>query len=100
MNYEQALVHVRTGSRVRRHAWPLNGSNRWHIWLVKGAGFENSEFWRSGIVNGWGGSVGAADDEDKPCDLTPFSDEWLIQNDGMLYTSTLADRAAKDWVRF
>jgi hypothetical protein len=83
--FEDAITWVQKGGRARRRVWadvteytlttpPLNRQRRWHIWLSDS----------SGIVNGWGGSVGGAADDDP------------IRN-GMLYSATDADRVAADW---
>jgi hypothetical protein len=54
----------------------------WHLFMQDG--YLGQSFWEGGIINGWGGSIGGAADDD------PI-------RDGMLYPATDADRQADDW---
>jgi hypothetical protein len=83
--FEEAILYIRDGGRARRAVWatvsdytretpPLNYQRRWHIWMDDGGS----------IINGWGGSIGGAPEDD------PI-------RDGTLYSATNADRTASDW---
>jgi hypothetical protein len=102
MDFTWALLQLSIGKRVRRHCWPIQkieaGAKRsadgvpydvektivrqWHLWVMDG--YKGRDFWRSGIINGWGGSVGGAADDDSV-------------RDGMLYSATNEDMTADDW---
>jgi len=81
-SFKWAMEKVHAGERVRRRDWPREGRRKWHLFLM--AEFETLEFWRSGIINGWGGQAGGAADDDP-------------MRDGMLYTPTPDDEQAADW---
>lgn len=83
--FEDAILWVRNGGRARRHAWakvteytrttpPLNYERCWHIWLAD----------VGSIINGWGGSIGGAADDDSI-------------RDGDVYSPKNEDRIADDW---
>ena len=82
--FEEAILYLANGGRARRKCWanvmeytratpPMNFERRWHIWMTD-----------SGIVNGWGGSIGGAADGEP------------IRN-GMVYLPSDEDRIAYDW---
>jgi hypothetical protein len=84
--FEDAIMFVMNGGRARRSIWaavqdytrstpPMQMVRRWHIWQQPDVG---------GIINGWGGSIGGADDGDP------------VRN-GMGYSPTNEDRIANDW---
>jgi hypothetical protein len=84
--FEDAIMFVQNGGRARRKCWanvveftrttpPLNFERRWHIWMQSDVG---------GIVQGWGGSIGGAADDD------PI-------RDGTGYSPSDEDRTAFDW---
>jgi hypothetical protein len=103
MNYQWAMDCLREDKRVRRASWaretvkagtklpggdgadyivPKDYTLVWHLFMMDG--FLGHDFWESGIINGWGGSVGGADDDDPV-------------RDGMIYSATDDDRQADDW---
>ena len=84
--FEEALGYVLNGGRARRQCWaevtdytrttpPLKTFRRWHIWQQPDVG---------GLINGWGGSIGGAADDDP------------VRN-GMGYSPSDDDRMATDW---
>ena len=91
--YEWAKERLRDGTRVRRSSWPVSvesdGSLRkWHLFVDSDFLMpQNINSWENGIVNGWGGQVGCASDDD-------------LVRDGMLYLPTKEDREATDWELF
>lgn len=106
MNFQWAMDRLRENKRVRRASWPretiaagtklLGGDGGpdyvvpktytlvWHLFMMDG--FLGEDFWESGIINGWGGSIGGAADDDPV-------------RDGMVYLATDVDRQADDWER-
>ncbi len=89
MNFKEACEELLKGKRLRRKAWPVSTVSDgtveyWHIWVISDyLKPEYEKFWDGGLVNGWGGSVGAGSD---------------IDNDGMLYKPSIKDAIATDWV--
>lgn len=94
MTFEEALTAVSWGRRVRRACWanksaftrttpPIQCNQVWRIWLPSDwCGRDN---WSTGIVQGWGGQIGAMLDDDDPI------------RDGTGYQPTNEDRTAIDW---
>lgn len=107
MNFQWAMDRLRENKRVRRSTWaretieagtklpggdggsdyivPKTYTLIWHLFMMREfLEPKNTSFWESGIINGWGGSIGGAADDDSV-------------RDGMLYSATDADRQADDW---
>lgn len=104
MDFHWALEQLRENRRVRRASWPretIRAGTRWpggdggpefvvpkaytRTWhLFMQDGYLGQDFWKSGIINGWGGSIGGAADDDPV-------------RDGMCYSATRSDREADDW---
>lgn len=104
MNFHWAMDRLRENKRVRRAAWarevivagttspggdggpdyvvPETYTRTWHLFMQDG--YLGQSFWEGGVINGWGGSIGGAADDDPV-------------RDGMVYSATDADRAADDW---
>lgn len=102
MNFQWAMNQLRENKRVRRAAWlqetinagtvfadadgdytvPETYTKRWHLFMQDG--YLGQSFWMSGIINGWGGSIGGAADDDPV-------------RDGMVYSPTTEDAMADDW---
>jgi hypothetical protein len=104
MNFQWAMDRLRENKRVRRASWaretieagtklpggdgsadyivPETYTLVWHLFMAEG--FLGKSFWEGGIINGWGGSIGGALDDDP------------VRN-GMVYSATDADRQADDW---
>jgi hypothetical protein len=94
MNFEWAMKQLQRQQRVRRKIWadvtiitdtmpPLNRRRVWHLFM-QSLDFIGEDFWKGGIINGWGGSIGCAEDG-------------AIIRDGMTYSPTNDDRTANDW---
>lgn len=100
MNFQWAMDQLQGNQRVRRASWasetinarfassdgdyvvPETYARRWHLFMQDG--YLGKSFWKNGIINGWGGSIGGAADDDHV-------------RDGMVYSATDADRQADDW---
>jgi hypothetical protein len=106
MDFQWAIQRLKENKRVRRVIWPIetvkagtvldvgdgetetikaDRTRTWHLFMTEEyLEPKNAAFWQNGIVNGWGGSIGGADDDDPV-------------RDGMSYSPTAEDQAATDW---
>lgn len=112
MSWDAAIQELHfNDQRVRRKAWPVGYVKKgtvydggdgspdyvvegdytkvWHIWHDGDAG-EQTHF--GGLLQGWGGQIGAENDDD---DFVMVCGEKQI--DGRLYSPSMADLRANDW---